>query len=63
MALDRDCAAGFAVYLFMNWKVTGDPFSFLRMRKQLFTMEGSWPWVGIRNAIGNLRGTRIMLRQ
>jgi hypothetical protein len=49
--------AGFAVYLFMNWKVTGDPFAFLRMRKRLFTMEGSWPWVGVRNAIGNLRGT------
>jgi Mannosyltransferase (PIG-V) len=49
--------AGFAVYLFMNWKVTGDPFAFLRMRKRLFTMEASWPWVGIRNAIGNLRGT------
>jgi len=48
--------AGFAVYLFMNWKVTGDPFAFLRMRKQLFTMEGAWPWIGIRNAIGNLRG-------
>jgi len=49
--------AGFAVYLFMNWKVTGDPFAFLQMRKRLFTMETSWPWVGIRNAIGNLRGT------
>jgi hypothetical protein len=49
--------AGFAVYLFMNWKITGDPFTFLRMRKQLFKMEGSWPWVGIRNAIANLRGT------
>jgi hypothetical protein len=48
---------GFGVYLFINWKVTGDPFAFLRMRKQLFTMEGAWPWIGIRNAIGNLRGT------
>ena len=46
--------AGFAVYLFMNCKVTGDPFAFLQMRKRLFTMETSWPWVGIRNAIGNL---------
>jgi hypothetical protein len=49
--------AGFAIYLFVNWKVTGDPFAFLPMRKRLFTMEASWPWVGIRNAIGNLRGT------
>jgi hypothetical protein len=47
--------AGFAVYLFVNWKVTGDPFTFLRMRKKLFAMESSWPWVGIRSAIGNLR--------
>jgi hypothetical protein len=47
--------AGFGVYLLINWKVTGDPFAFLRMRKPLFAMEGSWPWVGIRNAIGNLR--------
>jgi len=43
--------------LFVNWKVTGDPLAFLQMRKRLFTMEASWPWVGIRNAIGNLRGT------
>jgi hypothetical protein len=49
--------AGFAVYLLVNWKVTGDPFAFLRMRKGLFAMESSWPWVGIRNAIGNLRST------
>ncbi len=49
--------AGFAFYLFMNWKLTGDPFAFLRMREQLFKMEGAWPWVGIRNAIANLRGT------
>jgi len=49
--------AGFGVYLLMNWKVTGDPFAFLRMRKRLFAMESSWPWVGIRSAIGNLRRT------
>jgi hypothetical protein len=49
--------AGFGVYLFVNWKVTGDPFAFLRMRKGLFAMESSWPWVGIHSAIGNLRRT------
>jgi mannosyltransferase PIG-V len=49
--------AGFAVYLLVNWRVTGDPFTFLRMRKKLFAMESSWPWVGIRSAIGNLRRT------
>jgi hypothetical protein len=49
--------AGFAVYLFLNWRVSGDPFAFLKMRRQLFHMSFSWPWVGIRGAIGNLRRT------
>jgi mannosyltransferase PIG-V len=48
-------SAGFGVYLLLNWKVAGDPFAFLRMRKALFAMSTSWPWVGIREAIGNLR--------
>jgi len=48
---------GFGVYLMINWQVTGDAFAFLRMRKQLFVMSASWPWVGIREAIGNLRRT------
>ena len=48
---------GFAVYLYMNWKITGDPFAFLHVRKRLFAMQGAWPWVGIRNVIGNLHGT------
>ena len=47
--------AGFGIYLFVNWWVTGDPFTFLRLRKSLFAMSGSWPWVGIREAVGNLR--------
>jgi hypothetical protein len=46
---------GFGVYLLLNWKITGDPFAFLKMRKSLFHMSFSWPWVGIREAIGNLR--------
>jgi len=46
---------GFAVYLFLNWRVSGDPFAFLKMRRQLFHMSFSWPWVGIHSAIGNLR--------
>jgi Mannosyltransferase (PIG-V) len=40
--------AGFGVYLFLNWKVTGNPFGFFEMRKPLFGMSTSWPWVGIR---------------
>ena len=46
--------AGFGVYLWLNWRVAGDPFAFLKMRQQLFHMSFSWPWVGIRGAIGNL---------
>ena len=46
---------GFGVYLLLNWTVTGDPFAFLKMRKALFVMSPSWPWMGIREAIGNLR--------
>jgi Mannosyltransferase (PIG-V) len=47
--------AGFGVYLTLNWYVTGDPFAFLRMRKTVAAMSFAWPWVGIREAIGNFR--------
>ena len=47
--------AGFAVYLLMNWKVTGDPFWFLRNRQKLFAMHFGWPWEGMWGAIGNFR--------
>jgi hypothetical protein len=43
---------GFGVYLLLNWRVTGDPFSFLKMRDQLFHMSFSWPWRGMRGATG-----------
>lgn len=42
---------GFGVYLFLNWRVTGNPFGFFEMRKPLFGMSTSWPWVGIRQAL------------
>ncbi len=45
---------GFVVYLLINLNVTGDAFSFFRMRTELFFISTSWPWVGIRTAIGNL---------
>lgn len=45
---------GFGVYLLINWRITGDPFAFLALRHQLFAMSTSWPWVGIREAIGNM---------
>jgi Mannosyltransferase (PIG-V) len=47
--------AGFAVYLFLNWRISGDPFAFLKMRRQLFHMSFSWPWHGIADAFRNLR--------
>ncbi len=46
--------AGFGVYLLINWHVTGDPFTFLRMRQKLFAMTTSWPWVGIKSGFGSL---------
>jgi hypothetical protein len=46
--------AGFAVYLLLNWRVSGDPFAFLKMRKELFHMSFSWPWNGIADAFRNL---------
>jgi Gpi18-like mannosyltransferase len=45
---------GFAVYLLLNWKVTGDPFAAFRMRKTISSTVMAWPWVGIRDAIGSL---------
>ena len=48
---------GFGVYLLLNWQVTGDPFAFLRMRRALFAMDSSWPWIGIREAVRNLHRT------
>jgi hypothetical protein len=47
--------AGFAVYLLMNCRISGDPFAFLKMRQELFHMSFSWPWVGIRDAFLNVR--------
>jgi len=48
---------GFAVYLFMNWRISGEPFAFLGLRKELFHMSFSWPWNGIADAFRNLRRT------
>jgi Gpi18-like mannosyltransferase len=43
---------GFGVYLFLNWRVTGDPFAAFRMRKTMSSTSFAWPWVGMRGAIG-----------
>ena len=41
---------GFGVYLFLNWRVTGDPFAAFRMRDQMSHTGFDWPWRGIRGA-------------
>ena len=43
---------GFAVYLFLNWRVTGDPFAAFRMRNQMSHTGFDWPWRGLRGAFG-----------
>jgi len=43
---------GFAVYLLINWSVTGDPFAFLQTRKTSFEQSFALPLAGIRQAIG-----------
>lgn len=43
--------AGFAVYLLINWHITGSAFAFLQTRKITFHQSFDWPSVGIRLAI------------
>lgn len=43
--------AGFAVHLFINWRVSGNPFGFLETRKVSFEQSFALPSVGIRQAI------------
>jgi len=42
---------GFAVYLLINWSVSGDPFAFLQTRKASFEQSFALPLAGIRQAI------------
>ena len=42
---------GFAVYLLINWSVSGDPFAFLQTRKTIFEQSFASPLAGIRQAI------------
>lgn len=43
--------AGFAVYLLINWRVSGDPFAFLQTRSLSFEQSFAPPLAGIRQAI------------
>src|SRR5260370_39055229 len=36
-----------ALYLFINYKVHGDPFAFLTFQRERFFKVPDWPWVGI----------------
>jgi hypothetical protein len=48
---------GFAVYLFINWHVAGNPFAFLQTRKISFEQSFAFPSVGIRQALWALYPT------
>jgi len=43
--------SGFAVYLLINWSVSGDPFVFLQTRRISFEQSFALPLAGIREAI------------
>jgi len=43
--------AGFAVYLVINWRASGNPFAFLQTRRISFEQSFASPLVGIRQAI------------
>lgn len=49
--------SGFGVYLLVNLHAAGDAFAFLPIRKEFFYISLSWPWVGVREAIGALGRT------
>lgn len=38
---------GFALYLFINYHVYGDPLTFLQFQRERFFKTPEWPWVGI----------------
>lgn len=40
---------GFAAYLFLNYRVTGDPFAFSPIMEEHWYKKLTWPWVGIRD--------------
>jgi hypothetical protein len=40
---------GFALYLFINYHVYGDPLTFLQFQRERFFKAPAWPWVGIVN--------------
>lgn len=49
-------AAGFGVYLLINWEVFGHPLQFLNMQEQYWSKSLTWPWVGISAAWDSMWG-------
>ena len=45
------CLAGLGTYLFVNWQVGGNPFAFLHIQNEYFSVSAAYPWVPIREAI------------
>ena len=45
-------AAGFAIYLAVNWGVYGDPLAFTDIQRDHWFKELKWPWEGIASVTG-----------
>ncbi|MBV9925441.1 MAG: hypothetical protein JOZ96_10530 [Acidobacteria bacterium] len=45
--------AGFGVYLFINWRVFGDPRAFLGTQDLYWYKSVTWPWVGVKGALSS----------
>jgi Gpi18-like mannosyltransferase len=48
--------AGFGVYLFINWRVLGDPRAFLNAQGDYWYKSLTWPWVGIQGTWNSVWG-------
>ncbi len=48
---------GFVIFMLLNRWAMGDPFAFLRIRKQYFYISFAPPWTGVLNAWGNRHQT------
>jgi hypothetical protein len=45
-------AAGFGIYLALNWSVYGDPLAFMEIQRLHWFKELKWPWEGIASVTG-----------
>lgn len=45
-------AAGFGIYLALNWSVYGDPLAFAEIQRTHWFKELKWPWEGIGSVTG-----------